>query len=475
MRIQYVLMQWAMLAGIYAAPASALEQSTWQVGDYQVQLQASGESIFDANDCIRVRKGAKELYKKCEGRLKLGTSATPLTNITDLTGDQIPDLLFTSYTGGAHCCWTLYLVQLGDEVREVQTLELAHSEGVQLHNIDADAALELTGFADWAYAYKYVGFASSFARTSVWQPVGDHFELDTSSLIEPALSSAEFKLQVQAFKASEEMSYGALPNALIWTALKLATAGHLAQAKALVQQSQPKGQTMAAATLFLSLLDTALYESPWWREYLYLNLSSAIREQRDAIIHVPSGVVVGRSDGSQLQFAIGVRPAHDSNYFSYQSGQVELHKVASTTQRIGQVTVASQPDSQGQPQFKLQQMPASAVAKTFTMDHVRAVRARHDALLASVPNTVGEHPLAAELAKPLLGNCRVAQLSVVTDRVLGKLYPNLAIQLPDRPRILLPWGANLEYLSCGKEQPTLVGILTCRAQGYCGQLLVAQP
>ena len=124
---QLVLM---LLLGCAAARLAAEPTRTWQVGDYQVQLQASGESVFEANDCVRVLKGTVELYKKCEGRLTLGTSTTPLTTIRDLTGDQIPDLLFTSYTGGAHCCWTLYLVQLGNEVREVQKLALAHSDGV---------------------------------------------------------------------------------------------------------------------------------------------------------------------------------------------------------------------------------------------------------------------------------------------------------------------------------------------------------
>lgn len=496
----------------YATELLAAEPvQRWLVGDYQVQLQKANEDAFDdAPDCISVASKGREVYRLCEGRLWLGTPGTELNSIGDVTGDQIPDLIFSSYTGGAHCCWTLYLVQLGNEVRQVQTLALAHSDGVQLRNIDNDAALELTDLADWSYAYKFGSFANSFARSSVWQPVGDHFELETSSLPEPPLSAAELQQQVQAFKASEEMTYGVLPDALMWTALKLATAGHFAQAQTLVrnstlndaavqhaggastQPSQPAEQLQAAGALFLSQLESALYQSPWWREYLYLNLSSAIREQRDALLAVPSGVVIGASqsgvsqslrsnsgpgNGAALQFAQGVRPGHDSNYLSYQAGQVALHKVAATTQLLGHVRVDYQRDAQGQLQSQLtvQRVPAATVTKTFTLDYVRAVRAQNEALLASVPKVAGEHSLTKNLVSPLLGNCPSAQLSVVTEQVLNKLYPSLAIQLPNRPRLVLPWGANLEYLSCGDEHPTLVGLLTCRGQGYCGQLLLAQP
>lgn len=495
----------------YATELLAAEPvQRWQVGDYQVQLQKANEDAIDDPDCISVASKGREVYRQCEGRLTLGTPGTELNSIGDVTGDQIPDLIFSSYTGGAHCCWTLYLVQLGNEVRQVQTLALAHSDGVQLRNIDNDAALELTDLADWSYAYKFGSFANSFARSSVWQPVGDHFELETSSLPEPPLSAAELQQQVQAFKASEEMTYGVLPDALMWTALKLATAGHFAQAQTLVRNStlndaavqhaggasahpsQQAEQLKAAGALFLTQLESALYQSPWWREYLYLNLSSAIREQRDALLAVPSGVVLGASqsgvsqslrsnsgpgNGAALQFAQGVRPGHDSNYLSYQAGQVALHKVATTTQLLGHVRVDYQRDAQGQlqPQLTVKRVPVAPVAKTFTLDYVRAVRAQNDALLASVPKVAGEHSLTKNLVSPLLGNCPSAQLSVVTEQVLNKLYPSLAIQLPNRPRLVLPWGANLEYLSCGDEHPTLVGLLTCRGQGYCGQLLLAQP
>ena len=162
---------------------------------------------------------------------------------------------------------------------------------------------------------------------------------------------------------------------------------------------------------------------------------------------------------------------------SYPEGQVALHKVAATTQLLGHVTVDFQRDAQGQlqPQLSVKRVPVATVTKTFTLDYVRAVRAQNEALLASVPKVAGEHSLAQNLVSPLLSHCPSAQLSVVTEQVLNKLYPSLAIQLPDRPRLVLPWGANLEYLSCGNEQPTLVGLLTCRGQGYCGQLLLAQP
>lgn len=41
----------------------------------------------------------------------------------DINGDGIPDLIVEAYSGGAHCCWTYYIVQLGPNPRLLHKIE----------------------------------------------------------------------------------------------------------------------------------------------------------------------------------------------------------------------------------------------------------------------------------------------------------------------------------------------------------------
>lgn len=471
---------WLVFSCTFSVIVAAAD-GQWHTGEYQVLLQkpsaVATENAAEPESCVRVLKHGRELYLRCEMNLTVGTAEDKDYQIADQTGDGIPDLVLSSWSGGAHCCSTVYLLQLGATVREVQVFDAKHSEAVKFRNLDADAPLELAGIADWSYAYRFGSFSSSYARPSVWQPVGDHYEIDNASLSQKALSTSEFNNKASEFKVHEEWQYQRVPAPLVFTALELATAGHLLQAIALVRQSQPEAKPASAATRFLAQLTDVLYESEWWREYIYLNLSSAVRLQRDSIVQVPSGVVVGREKSAATNYAIGIRPAHDSNYFAYQADGIALHKVAATIQRAGTIQVEFEKDDRGhyQPQLKLQKSQTlTPVTKTFTIEYVNQIKSVNAVVMANIPATVGQHPLPADAVKALTAHCPGAVLTIQTDQVLGKTYPRLQVQVPERQSLLLPWGSNLEYLSCEPGQPVLVGLLTCRGNGYCGQVLVAQ-
>ncbi|MFC0046857.1 hypothetical protein [Rheinheimera tilapiae] len=476
------MLRWVLLAFscTFTAVVAAAD-GQWHAGEYQVLLQTRSavapENATEPESCVRVLKDGQELYQRCEMHLTVGTAEDNDYQITDQTGDGIPDLVLSSWSGGAHCCRTVYLLQLGTTVREVQVFDAKHSDGVTFRNLDTDAPLELAGMADWSYAYKFGSFSSSYARPSVWQPVGDHYEIDTGSLSQPALSASEFSKRVSEFQANEEWQYQRVPAPLVFTALELATAGHLMQAIALVQESQPEAKPDSAAIRFLAQLTDVLYESEWWREYIYLNLSSAVRLQRDSIVQVPSGVVVGREKSTATNYAIGVRPAHDSNYFAYQADGIALHKVAAASQRVAAIQVEFEKDDRGhyQSQLKLKKSQApTPVTKSFTMEYVNHIKSLNAAIMAPSPATPGKHSLAAAAVQPLTTKCPAAVLTIQTEQFLGKTYSRLQVQAPERQSLLLPWGSNLEYLSCEPGQPLLVGLLTCRGNGYCGQALVAQ-
>lgn len=44
----------------------------------------------------------------------------------DVNGDGTPDVVLEAFSGGAHCCWTYYVVSLGSEPAPLKTLENAY-------------------------------------------------------------------------------------------------------------------------------------------------------------------------------------------------------------------------------------------------------------------------------------------------------------------------------------------------------------
>jgi len=81
----------------------------------------------------------------------------------DITGDDVPDIVLTDYSGGAHCCTTYYIFELGDRplVHELYVADYVAS----FEQLDNGPALEIVTY-DTNYAYWRASFVSS-ARARV--------------------------------------------------------------------------------------------------------------------------------------------------------------------------------------------------------------------------------------------------------------------------------------------------------------------
>ncbi|MDX2132878.1 MAG: hypothetical protein SFY69_12580 [Planctomycetota bacterium] len=55
-------------------------------------------------------------------RVGFGNDAPPAL-ARDVTNDGVPDLVVEGYSGGAHCCWTYIVIQLGDAPRELASID----------------------------------------------------------------------------------------------------------------------------------------------------------------------------------------------------------------------------------------------------------------------------------------------------------------------------------------------------------------
>lgn len=82
-----------------------------------------------------------------------------IKNTADKTGDGIPDVMIQYFSGGAHCCFEMYFINLGETVETVETIEMAHSEGIGIDKNPKGGLLFHT--ADWNFAYWLTSFATS--------------------------------------------------------------------------------------------------------------------------------------------------------------------------------------------------------------------------------------------------------------------------------------------------------------------------
>lgn len=69
---------------------------------------------------------------------------------SDINGDGQPEVVFEGYSGGAHCCWTYWIVSLENPPGLVA--EIHNKAVLRFRDIDSDGRLEIEG-ADGAFDY----------------------------------------------------------------------------------------------------------------------------------------------------------------------------------------------------------------------------------------------------------------------------------------------------------------------------------
>jgi hypothetical protein len=78
---------------------------------------------------------------------------------TDVTGEGNPDVILQVFTGGAHCCFSTVVYDLGASLTKVLETPLSNCGG-GFEDLDGDGVMEYRTCDD-LFAYRYCGFASS--------------------------------------------------------------------------------------------------------------------------------------------------------------------------------------------------------------------------------------------------------------------------------------------------------------------------
>lgn len=99
----------------------------------------------DDPGCMRVYRHGKLVFQLAEDeQYHLGQPADPaneippVSNGTDLTGTGRPDMIVTSWSGGAHCCFSHYVFELEPEFRLLATIKDGDADLAHFEDLDHD-------------------------------------------------------------------------------------------------------------------------------------------------------------------------------------------------------------------------------------------------------------------------------------------------------------------------------------------------
>jgi hypothetical protein len=131
-----------------ASPAAAEVQTTTATcGGYAVTVVSrmdtpSPGSPADPPPSLTVTAPDGTVVVRWQGDASLGEKAADLS-CADVDGDGRPELLYSEYCGGAHCCYTFVLVRTATPAVELLRVDLRDAWSFDPTQLDASPALEL--------------------------------------------------------------------------------------------------------------------------------------------------------------------------------------------------------------------------------------------------------------------------------------------------------------------------------------------
>jgi hypothetical protein len=254
--------------------AKTLKQ-TVEVDGYRFR---SYRDIETGHSCFYVEHSGKTIFRLKNdngGRYFLGQHSNPaaywnvpdIADGKDVTGLGYPDMIVLAYSGGAHCCLTVYLFQLKPRFHLLAKLNAEDSDTAYF--ADSDHNHHYFFYADdWTFAYWPSSFAGSPVAPIVLKFVrhgtSGSYRLALDKMRTPAPSPKEWKADLkEARSAFSQGAEGLNTQPALWSyVMRLIYSGHSEMAWEFLDEAWPAKVTGKAdwTGYFCSVLKT----SPYW-------------------------------------------------------------------------------------------------------------------------------------------------------------------------------------------------------------------
>lgn len=217
-----------------------LQTKTIAFKDYEIRLYGQKSCEAEPESRIagfEIRKSGKRVYIHTGYSFAIGYSleqnqspdSVKVPVGTDLTGEGLPELLVSEWSGGAHCCYTFHLFRLGDSFARIQSLPLFDADESSFVKRKGVKGLVLNTADYSAFAYFPDGFAGSPAGRVLLSFQHGRYHLAQDLMQANAPKVGETAHCAALFKKSREWRDGQ-PLGMWYYATDLIYTGHAAEA-----------------------------------------------------------------------------------------------------------------------------------------------------------------------------------------------------------------------------------------------------
>lgn len=263
-RILVFIILIAVISSLPSLWASFYEQRK-KFGAYSVSMWMDED---DGESHLVITKNGKKIFEEIEigSHYYFGNNFDPnlkkdVYSGKNVTGNGIVNLLVSKWTGGAHCCNFLYIFELGDTFRHVETVA-ANSNIILLRNLDSDSIKEIE-FWDGAIDYQFASFAFSPSGRVVLKYVKDRYEVSYKLMSRPTFSSRSLvKLKKKIRRDFLKKDTPDLPFELLKLMMDLSYSGRVNVALNIADQTWPPWKP--GLDQFKKEFTEALASSPYW-------------------------------------------------------------------------------------------------------------------------------------------------------------------------------------------------------------------
>jgi hypothetical protein len=187
----------------------------------------------------------------------------------DITGDGQPDVVVSEWSGGANCCLTFHIFELGPKFRKITDIDAEFGDqGPHFVHLDHGPGLQIQIY-DWTFANWHSDFADSPAPSVILQYKRGRYRVASNLMCTPVADMKDVAAKVEKVRAeTKDLRGGSWPDAdippLVWgTMLDLIYTCHRLTAWLFVDTAWP--QKVGGKEDFVNDFIAQLKRSPYWK------------------------------------------------------------------------------------------------------------------------------------------------------------------------------------------------------------------